>query len=153
VVVEIIHQIFLGNWCVSLACKNHSLVTYVTVFLSHLSSSLTRLGKGFHVGDWGQIKEWKPPDAEGLEFMNDTHRHLSELVGWYPGYSNSSFSNGHSNITIQNVVRQKLYSRGEGKAEDANAGWAKVWRSACWARLNETERAYFELRYAIGESV
>jgi alpha-L-fucosidase 2 len=27
-----------------------------------------------------------------------------------------------------------------------------MWRSACWARLNETERAYFELRYAIEEN-
>jgi alpha-L-fucosidase 2 len=60
--------------------------------------------------------------------------------------------NGYTNVTIQNAVRQKLYSRGEGKTLDANAGWAKVWRSACWARLNETERAHFELRYAIGEN-
>ena len=41
----------------------------------------------------------------------------------------------------------------EGKAEDANAGWAKVWRSACWARLNDTERAYFELRYTIDQNI
>jgi alpha-L-fucosidase 2 len=33
-----------------------------------------------------------------------------------------------------------------------NVGWRKVWRSACWARLNETERAYFELRYAIDKN-
>ena len=37
-------------------------------------------------------------------------------------------------------------------ADDANAGWGKVWRSACWARLNNTERAHFELRYAIDEN-
>jgi alpha-L-fucosidase 2 len=59
---------------------------------------------------------------------------------------------GYANATIQNAVREKLYSRGEGKAADANAGWAKVWRSACWTRLNETERAFLELRYAVSEN-
>ncbi|KZM26854.1 alpha-L-fucosidase [Ascochyta rabiei] len=118
-------------------------------FVTNVTSSLARLDKGFHIGDWGQIKEWKLPDSFGYDFTNDTHRHLSELVGWYPGYSLSSFMGGYSNSTIQDAVVQKLYSRGEGNAEDANAGWAKVWRSACWARLNNTERAHFELRYAI----
>lgn len=123
-----------------------------TAFLTEVSSSLKRLDKGFHIGSWGQIKEWKLSDFDEYEFINDTHRHLSELNGWYPGYSISSFMNGYSNATIQNAIKQKLYSRGEGKGPDANAGWAKVWRSACWARLNDTERAYFELRYAIDEN-
>ena len=119
------------------------------IFLTNITKSLTRLDKGFHIGDWGQIKEWKLPDSYGYDFINDTHRHLSELVGWHPGYSISSFQGGYSNTTIQDAIAKKLYSRGEGNAEDANAGWAKVWRSACWARLNNTERAHFELRYAI----
>lgn len=118
-------------------------------FVADITSSLAKLDKGFHIGEWGQIKEWKLPDSFGYDFINDTHRHLSELVGWHPGYSLSSFHGGYSNATIQDAVAQKLYSRGEGNAPDANAGWAKVWRSACWARLNNTERAHFELRYAI----
>ncbi|KAF1347347.1 glycoside hydrolase family 95 protein-like protein [Lizonia empirigonia] len=118
-------------------------------FVTNITSSLAKLDKGFHMGAWGQIKEWKMPDSYGYDFINDTHRHLSDLVGWHPGYSLSSFMGGYSNATIQDAVAQKLYSRGQGNAEDANAGWAKVWRSACWARLNNTERAHFELRYAI----
>lgn len=124
-----------------------------TTFRSKLTDSLERLDKGFHVGTWGQIKEWKlPEEPYGYEFINDTHRHLSELVGWYPGYSISSFLDGYANSTIQDAVRQKLYSRGNGNGQDANAGWAKVWRSACWARLNDTEQAYYELRYAIEQN-
>ncbi|KAF2025367.1 glycoside hydrolase family 95 protein-like protein [Setomelanomma holmii] len=122
------------------------------VFLSNVSRSLLRLDKGFHVGEWGQIKEWKLPDSFGYDFINDTHRHLSDLVGWYPGSSLSSFMGGYSNQTIQAAVAQKLYSRGPGNGEDANAGWEKVWRAACWARLNNTEQAYFELRYAIEQN-
>jgi alpha-L-fucosidase 2 len=59
---------------------------------------------------------------------------------------------GHTKATIQDAVKEKLYNRGEGKGQDMNVGWRKVCRSACWARLNETERAYFELRYAIDKN-
>lgn len=122
-------------------------------FISNVTSSLAKLDKGFYIGEWGQIKEWKLPDSFGYDFVNDTHRHLSELVGWHPGYSLSSFLGGYTDKTLQDAVRQKLISRGEGNGEDANAGWAKVWRSACWARLNDTERAYFELRYTIDQNI
>jgi alpha-L-fucosidase 2 len=63
-------------------------------FLAYISSSLNRLDKGFHIGDWGQIKEWKLPDSESYDVMNDTHRHLSEFIGRFPGYSLSSFMEG-----------------------------------------------------------
>ena len=60
--------------------------------------------------------------------MNDTHRHISELVGWHPGSSLSSFLGGYSNSTVQNAVREKLHSRGIGIGPDGNSGWEKVWR-------------------------
>lgn len=141
---QVVHQVFEAVLSVASPAAESD-----QAFLSNVTESLAKLDKGFHVGEWGQIKEWKLPDSFGYDFINDTHRHLSELVGWHPGYSLSSFLGGYSNATIQDAVAQKLYSRGEGNAEDANAGWAKVWRSACWARLNNTERAHFELRYAI----
>lgn len=145
---QLIHQVFEAVLSVGEIADSEANGT----FLANISSSLALLDKGFHIGEWGQIKEWKLPDSYGYEFINDTHRHLSELVGWYPGYSLSSFMGGYANNTIQDAVAQKLYSRGEGNAADANAGWAKVWRSACWARLNNTERAHFELRYAIDQN-
>jgi alpha-L-fucosidase 2 len=144
---QLVHQVFEAVLSVESVAGEKD-----KAFVSSLTNSLVKLDKGFQVGDWGQIKEWKLPDAFNYDFANDTHRHLSELVGWHPGYSLSSFLGGYSNATIQSAIAQKLYSRGEGNAEDANAGWAKVWRSACWARLNNTERAHFELRYAISEN-
>ncbi|KAF1950601.1 glycoside hydrolase family 95 protein-like protein [Byssothecium circinans] len=144
---QLIHQVFEAALSTASAAGETE-----AEFLSNVTKSLEKLDKGFHIGEWGQIKEWKLPDSYGLETQNDTHRHLSELVGWYPGYSLSSFLSGYANTTIQSAIEQKLYSRGIGKGPDANAGWAKVWRSACWARLNNTERAYFELRYAIDQN-
>ncbi|KAF3049056.1 hypothetical protein E8E11_009626 [Didymella keratinophila] len=144
---QLVHQAFEGVLSVQSAAGETD-----QNFVANVTSALGRLDKGFHIGDWGQIKEWKLPDSFGYDFINDTHRHLSELVGWHPGYSLSSFKGGYSNATIQDGIAQKLYSRGEGNGPDANAGWEKVWRSACWARLNNTERAHFELRYAIQEN-
>jgi alpha-L-fucosidase 2 len=144
---QLIHQVFEAILSVESAAGETD-----KAFSTNVTSSLAKLDKGFHIGDWGQIKEWKLPDSFGYDFINDTHRHLSELVGWHPGYSLSSFQGGYSNATTQDAIAQKLYSRGEGNGPDANAGWEKVWRSACWARLNNTERAHFELRYAIAEN-
>ncbi|KAF4994556.1 hypothetical protein FDECE_13079 [Fusarium decemcellulare] len=120
-------------------------------FIKEVSSSLKSLDKGLHFASWGGLKEWKMPEKLGYDEPS-THRHLSHLNGWYPGYSISSFTNGYVNATIQDAVKETLISRGMGNAEDANAGWAKVWRSACWARLNDTEKAYDHLRYVIEQN-
>lgn len=121
-------------------------------FGSNITTTLASLDTGLHIGSWGEIKEWKIPDSFGYDFENDTHRHLSHLYGWHPGYSISSLQSGYTNSTIQNAVATSLYSRGPGNGPDANAGWEKVWRAACWARLNNTDEAYFELRYAIEQN-
>lgn len=130
-----------------------------SAFISNISTTLTHLDKGFHRTSWGGVKEWKlpdPADSEVYDLQNDTHRHLSHLWGWYPGLTlsspSSSFLGGYTNTTIQDAVATSLYSRGTGNGPDANAGWAKVWRSACWARLNNTDRAYFELKYAVEQN-
>lgn len=117
-------------------------------FIDTVKSTMNALDKGLHFTSWGGIKEWKIPDSFGYDTQN-RHRHLSHLTGWYPGYSISSFLGGYRNATIQSAVETTLDARGNGTASDADAGWAKVWRSACWARLNNTEKAYSELRYAL----
>jgi alpha-L-fucosidase 2 len=88
---QLIHKVFDAALSVSSLVNEGD-----TSFLADVSSSLKRLDKGFHIRYWGQIKEWKLPDSEGYDFMNDTHRHISELNGWCPGYSLSSFMNGYS---------------------------------------------------------
>lgn len=143
---QVIYQVFEATLSAATILDDND-----TSFLKNLQQQLKILDKGLHISDWGGIKEWKLPDSYGYETQN-RHRHLSHLVGWYPGYSISSFQQGYTNSSIQSAVEATLRARGEGNADDANAGWAKVWRSACWARLNNTERAHFELRYAIDEN-
>ncbi|KFY55223.1 hypothetical protein V497_07111 [Pseudogymnoascus sp. VKM F-4516 (FW-969)] len=143
---QLIHQLFT-----SISSTASLLPDTEKEFISNVTTALKTLDNGLHIGTWGEVKEWKIPDSLGYDFQNDTHRHLSNFIGWYPGYSVSSFLGGYTNKTIQDAVATTLYSRGPGYA-DANAGWEKVWRSACWARLNNTDEAYFELRYAIDEN-
>lgn len=116
------------------------------VFHKKVQQTLARLDKGIHIGSWGQLQEWKLD----IDVKNDTHRHLSGLTGWYPGYSVAKDS---LNQSITSAVETMLWSRGDGKGSDADSGWEKVWRSACWARLNNTERANFELRFSISENI
>ncbi|SPO02020.1 related to Alpha-fucosidase A [Cephalotrichum gorgonifer] len=111
-----------------------------STFVRALESALTRLDKGLHYTSWGGHKEWKLPDSWGVDTESD-HRHLSQLTGWYPGYSIASFQDGYLSTGIQSAVRKTLTARGNGTAGDADASWAKVWRAACWARLNDTDQA------------
>ncbi|KAL4815397.1 alpha-fucosidase A [Aspergillus spinulosporus] len=143
---QLIHQVFETV----LAAQEYTQETD-TGFIGSVASALERLDTGLHLSSWGGLKEWKLPDNYGYD-NKSTHRHLSHLVGWYPGYSISSFAHGYRNKTIQDAVRETLIARGMGNAADANAGWAKVWRAACWARLNDSVMAYDELRYAIDEN-
>jgi alpha-L-fucosidase 2 len=92
-------------------------------FTDKIAAALAKMDTGIHIGTWGQLKEWKLPDSYGLEVKNDTHRHLSHLVGWHPGSSVSGLAGGYTNETIQNAVATALYSRGNGSASDADAGY------------------------------
>jgi alpha-L-fucosidase 2 len=90
------------------------------------------------------VLEWKiEKDVQG-----DTHRHLSHLIGLYPGYALANYDsnlqalpNGTlSKADVLNATKTALISRGDGIGPDADAGWEKVWRAAAWAQLlNATE--------------
>ena len=139
---QLITELFSNLLAASLSSTDPS-------FLRDIADAFDILDSGLHIGSWGQIQEWKLD----IDIQGDTHRHLSNLYGWYPGHSISGLAGGLSNSTITDAVKTTLVSRGPGQGPDANAGWEKVWRSACWARLNDTDKAYSELRFAISENI
>ncbi len=85
----------------------------------------------------------------------DTHRHLSHLIGLYPGYALSSYDSsiqappkGYTTYTKSQVLaatETSLIHRGNGTAADGDAGWEKVWRAASWAQLGNASQFYHEL--------
>ncbi|KAG9098203.1 hypothetical protein FRC06_006651 [Ceratobasidium sp. 370] len=123
-------------------------------FLAEVQAKKLKLDKGVKIGSFGQLQEWK------VEFdsRDNRHRHLSHLVGLYPGYVLANFkpptgqSQNPSQLTREQVLKATevaLESRGDGTAGDADAGWAKIWRAACWAQLQNPTKFYRQLAHAI----
>lgn len=85
-----------------------------------------------------------------MDQQNDTHRHLSHLIGLYPGYAVANYDSSiqNSNFTkaeVTTAAQISLIHRGNGTGPDADAGWEKVWRAACWAQLANASEFYHEL--------
>jgi alpha-L-fucosidase 2 len=105
-------------------------------FVAELQSKFAQLDNGVHIGDWGQIREWKnQADVQG-----NTHRHLSHLIALYPGSQISD----HIDPDFANAARKTLVSRGDG-----GTGWSRAWKIACWARLFDGNHAYKLLKAAL----
>lgn len=154
---QVIHQVFEAVLSTAPLASDPD-----TAFLEDVAAALARLDKGIHIDNGnttataGVLKEWKVPDAY-LYNVYPVHRHLSHLVGWYPGYALAGFAGGYGgNATLQAAVRASLVARGDGTSLDGdggNYGWPKVWRGACWARLNDSGRAYAELQLSVANNV
>ncbi|MBP2477512.1 alpha-L-fucosidase 2 [Crossiella equi] len=78
----------------------------------------------------GMHQEWMNPDDIGER----THRHLSPLIGFFPG---DRVNHDSAPKPYLEGIRKLLEVRGM-----ESFGWACAWRSACWARLREADKAY-----------
>jgi alpha-L-fucosidase 2 len=78
----------------------------------------------------GWLEEWMSPDNLG----ETTHRHLSPLIGLFPG---DRIRAGAVGDGIVEGATNLLIARGMD-----SFGWANAWRSACWARLRNPANAY-----------
>lgn len=104
-------------------------------FVAQLREKYALLDNGLHIGGQGQLREWLKTD----DTPDDRHRHLSHLMALYP-------CSGISTLTdrrLADAARVSLNWRGDGAT-----GWSRAWKVACWARLNDGERAYSLLKKA-----
>ena len=90
--------------------------------------------KPLHINKEGRIKEWYEEDSpqftnEGIE---NNHRHVSHLVGLFPG---TLFSKDHPEYL--EAARATLNHRGDG-----GTGWSKANKINLWARLLDGNRAH-----------
>jgi len=79
----------------------------------------------------GWLEEWMTPDNLG----DPTHRHLSPLIGLFPGDRIRPDDSTPKDILAGATAL--LTARGMD-----SYGWANAWRSLCWARLKDAEKAY-----------
>ena len=80
----------------------------------------------------GWLEEWMTPD--NLDTSDITHRHLSPLIGLFPGDRITTDSSPAALIT---GATNLLTARGM-----QSFGWGLAWRTACWARLKNPANAY-----------
>ncbi|KAJ7864980.1 glycoside hydrolase family 95 protein [Mycena olivaceomarginata] len=133
-----------------------------TSFLEEVRTKRDAMDKGLRIGSWGQLQEWKVDQ----DASNDTHRHLSHLIGLYPGYAITNYEpaaqggvmlvNGsratYTKTQVMDATTTSLIHRGNGTGPDADSGWEKMWRAACWAQLKNSSEFYHELTFGIFEN-
>ncbi|MNB81314.1 hypothetical protein D3C75_280890 [compost metagenome] len=96
-------------------------------FVKSLKESKGRL-LPFQIGAQGQLQEWSV-DFEGDDIH---HRHVSHLVGVYPG----RLLTEKTAPELFQAARRSLEIRGDG-----GTGWSLGWKVGLWARLKDGNRA------------
>lgn len=89
----------------------------------------------------GRLEEWMSPDDLGEE----THRHLSPLVGLFPG---DRIAPDTAPAQLLDGATKLLASRGM-----SSYGWGMAWRGLCWARLKDADKAYQAVTTVLRPSV
>jgi alpha-L-fucosidase 2 len=107
-------------------------------FRSELSSAEMRLPP-LQIGRRGQLQEW----IEDYEEVEPQHRHVSHLYSLFPGHDISL----RKTPELAAAAKKSLELRGDG-----GTGWSTVWRIALWARLQNPEHAYNNLKILIDTS-
>ena len=90
------------------------------------------------IGTKGQILEW------GMEVLEHEphHRHLSHLVGLYPG----SQITPKKTPALYEAAKVSLINRGPG-----SSGWSHAWRACLYARILDGNTALEELTNLVGK--
>ncbi|KAA6303702.1 MAG: hypothetical protein EZS26_000253 [Candidatus Ordinivivax streblomastigis] len=113
-------------------------------FLSDLQEKFAHLDQGLAIEDKagqinGQLREWKYShnDVSGAD---PVHRHLSHLMGLYPGNQIAPIID----VTIFNAAVKSLRDRG-----DQSTGWSMGWKINLWARALDGDHARSILNRAL----
>lgn len=122
---ELVWTLF-GNYCVASAELGKDAAFADTIASLRKKLYLPRVSP-----TTGWLEEWMSPDNLG----ETTHRHLSPLVGLFPG--DRIRPDGSTPDDIVAGATALLTARGT-----ESFGWANAWRSLCWARLKNPEKAY-----------
>ena len=117
-------------------------------YRSTLRAKLDQLDPGLRLGatvkangvDYGPLlREWKYQNDQ----LGEQHRHISHLVGLYPGDLISPLLDA----TWAKAAKASLIDRGDG-----GTGWSRAWKIATWARLLDGNHAKILLEAALRQT-
>jgi len=130
--IELIRELFQN-------CRDAAEILGIDAdFRSELARTEQRLPP-LQVGKRGQLQEWIQDYTE----VEPNHRHVSHLYSLYPGHDISL----ERTPELAAAAKKSLELRGDG-----GTGWSTVWRIALWARLQNPEHAYNNLKILINTS-
>ncbi|NOU70274.1 DUF4073 domain-containing protein [Paenibacillus sp. LMG 31458] len=92
------------------------------------------------IGQYGQVQEWK----EDIDDPNDAHRHISHLVGLYPG----NLINKVTTPDLFHAAKVTLTQRG-----DEAEGWSRANKLNMWARMLDGDHAEKILQGQLDDSM
>ena len=110
----------------ALRAAGRSLADADEAALGEVRAALPRLAP-LLIGSSGRILEWSADRAE----VEPHHRHVSHLLGLYPGYTVAA------DPRLREAARRSLEGRG-----DAGTGWSIAWKIGLWARLGDGDAAH-----------
>ncbi len=84
------------------------------------------------IGTYGQIQEWKNNPTDSGSGVETNHRHVSQLVGLYPGTQINS-----NTKDLLDAAKVTLTRRG-----DEATGWSMGWKINFWARALDGDHAH-----------
>ncbi|WP_406449954.1 glycoside hydrolase family 95 protein [Streptomyces sp. NBC_01622] len=122
---ELVWALF-GNYCVAAAELKQD-----TAYAGTIAGLRKKLYLPVVSPKTGWLEEWMSPDNLG----ETTHRHLSPLIGLFPG--DRIRPDGSTPKDIVDGATALLTARGM-----ESFGWANAWRSLCWSRLKNADKAY-----------
>ncbi len=111
-------------------------------FRAELRAKRDRL-LGPRIGRWGQLQEW----MEDIDDPADDHRHLSHLIGVYPGRQIHPLLNPK----LAAAAKVSLVARRDHGQNDP--AWSRVWKACLFARLLDGDAAHGELARTLGTHI
>jgi alpha-L-fucosidase 2 len=111
-------------------------------FVSEITAALSNLALP-KIGSDGRLMEW----SQEFEEVDPGHRHLSHLFGLYPGKQFSVSQTPFMVDAINRSIDERL-SKGGG-----HTGWSRAWIINFFARLQNSEKAYENLKALFQKSM
>lgn len=132
---QIINDLF------SACIKASNILGIDSEFADKLNEMLDKLPKP-SIGKYGQIQEW----AEDYEEVEPGHRHISHLFALYPSNQIAMRKTPELVKAAKTTLNRRL-SHGGG-----HTGWSRAWIINMWARLEEGDLAYENIKALLSKS-
>jgi alpha-L-fucosidase 2 len=133
--IQIVRELF------SACCEASKLLKTDADFRAELERALARLAP-HQIGKHGQLQEW----LDDFDETEPGHRHISHLFGLHPGSQITPGKTPELARAAQIALERRLAQGG------GHTGWSRAWIINFWARLQQPEKAYENVRALLAKS-